>query len=254
MAEPGPVLAPFVASIWWARWSYAELYEQVVVPFPSVHLTLRPGRVPEVNGVATSRRIRLLEGEGRVTGLEFRPGGFRPFLRSRVAALTDRVVTVADVPALRGTPAEPGGPDELRAWLEPLVPPPDPGAEWAAEAVALIAADPTVMRVDQLAQRCGTSVRGLQRRFAEYVGVGPKWVIRRYREGSARSAHPLSRALEWCGSGLVTDESDCPRLGNSEHQQARDRRCSGAEGPVRQVAVRDGEHDAVGELAQNACR
>ena len=44
------------------------------------------------------------------------------------------------------------------------------------------------------------------------------------------------------------------RLWNSQHQQARDRRCSGVEGPVRQVAVRDGEHDAVGNLAQNARR
>ncbi|WP_205660988.1 hypothetical protein [Amycolatopsis vastitatis] len=62
-------------------------------------------------------------------------------------------------------------------------------------------------------------------------------------------AHP-----ECCGAGLVAHESDCARLGNSQHQQARDRRCSGAESPVRPIAVRDGEHGAVGELAQNACR
>jgi len=198
-AEPGPALAPFVASIWWARWSYAEPYAQVVMPFPSVHLTVRPGCAPEVHGVATSRGIRVLEGEGRVTGVEFRPGGFRPFLRSRVAALTDRVVSVADVPGLSGTPAEPGGPDELRAWLEPFAPPPDPGVAWAAETVALVAADHTVMRVDQLAQLCGTSVRGLQRRFAEYVGVGPKWVIRRYRlrEVTERMAQQHAEPVRW---------------------------------------------------------
>ncbi|MGI5131527.1 AraC family transcriptional regulator [Pseudonocardia sp. CA-107938] len=197
VAEPGPVLAPFVERIWWACWSYARPYRQVVVPFPGVHLTVRPGCAPEVHGVATSRRIRELDGEGRVTGVEFRPGGFRPFLRSRVAALTDRVVGVADVPGLRGTPAEPGGPHELRAWLEPLVPAHDPAAEWAAETVALVAADRTIVRVDQLAELRGTHVRGLQRRFAEYVGVGPKRVIRRYRlrEVTERMAH--ARPVDW---------------------------------------------------------
>ena len=44
-----------------------------------------------------------------------------------------------------------------------------------------MAGDRTIVRVDQLAELRGVSVRGLQRRFAEYVGVGPKWVIRRYR-------------------------------------------------------------------------
>jgi AraC-like DNA-binding protein len=182
-----------------ARWSYAQPYRQVVVPFASVHLTMRPGCAPEVHGVATSRRIRELAGEGRVTGVEFRPGGFRPFLRSRVAGLTDRVVTVADVPGLRGAPAEPGGPDELRAWLEALAPPVDPDAAWAAETVALIAADHGITRVDHLAQRCGTSVRGLQRRFAEYVGVGPKWVIRRYRlrEVTERMEQQPGEPVRW---------------------------------------------------------
>ncbi len=179
--DPGPVLAPFVARIWWARWTYTEPYHQVVVPFPGVHLTVRPGCAPEVHGVATSSRVRVLEGTGSVAGAEFRPGGFRPFLRRRVADLTDRVVGVAEVPGLAGAPAAPAGAAELRDWLAPLAPEPDPGSEWAAATVALVASDRTIVRVDQLAELRGVSVRGLQRRFAEYVGVGPKWVVRRYR-------------------------------------------------------------------------
>lgn len=197
-AEPGPVLAPFVARIWWARWSYDTPYEQVVVPFPGVHLTVRPAGQVQVHGVATSRRIRVLEGAGSVVGVEFRPGGFRPFLRSPLAALTDRVTTVAEVPGLAGAPADPRGTDELRAWLEPLVPPPDPAVAWAAGTVAMVAADREIVRVDQLAARCGLSVRGVQRRFAEHVGVGPKWVIRRYRlrEVTDRMA---AGPVDWAG-------------------------------------------------------
>ncbi len=41
--------------------------------------------------------------------------------------------------------------------------------------------DPAINQVRQLAQLAGTSERQLQRRFREYVGVGPKWVIQRSR-------------------------------------------------------------------------
>ena len=41
--------------------------------------------------------------------------------------------------------------------------------------------DPSVTRVDDLADRCGLSVRGLQRLLRQYVGVGPKWMVARRR-------------------------------------------------------------------------
>ncbi|MBM0256333.1 AraC family transcriptional regulator [Micromonospora sp. 4G55] len=44
-----------------------------------------------------------------------------------------------------------------------------------------IRTDRGVLRVDDLARRHGTSTRRLQRLFLDHVGVGPKWVIRRYR-------------------------------------------------------------------------
>jgi transcriptional regulator GlxA family with amidase domain len=59
--------------------------------------------------------------------------------------------------------------------------PPDPTAGEVADMVARIAADPKLTRVDELATLLGVGIRRLQRLFAEYVGVGPKWVIRRYR-------------------------------------------------------------------------
>ena len=52
-------------------------------------------------------------------------------------------------------------------------------------------ADGAIARADQLAAATGTGLRRLQRLFAEHVGVGPKWVIRRYRlhEATARAAN-----------------------------------------------------------------
>jgi AraC-like DNA-binding protein len=51
-----------------------------------------------------------------------------------------------------------------------------------------MAADATMLTVEQAARTCGVSRRALQRLFRTYVGVGPKWMIRRYRiqEAAAR--------------------------------------------------------------------
>jgi AraC-like DNA-binding protein len=44
-----------------------------------------------------------------------------------------------------------------------------------------VMADREITRVGQVADRAGVGTRRLQRLFATYVGVGPKWVIRRAR-------------------------------------------------------------------------
>lgn len=151
-ADPGPDLAPFVSRYWFAAWDLhgQSPYRQLIVPYPNMHLSFVNDTAAAVHGVARGHLFRVLEGDGRVFGVAIRPGRFRPFLRSPVSAITDRSV---------------------------------------AAIVARIAAEPDITRVDTLADRLGTSVRRLQRLFAEYVGVGPKWVIRIYR------LHEVNRRL-----------------------------------------------------------
>jgi len=47
--------------------------------------------------------------------------------------------------------------------------------------VYAVAKDHGILRVDDLVDRFGLNKRTLQRLFAKYVGVSPKWVIQRYR-------------------------------------------------------------------------
>jgi transcriptional regulator GlxA family with amidase domain len=54
--------------------------------------------------------------------------------------------------------------------------------------VGRAAEDRALVRVDQLADLAGTSVRSLQRLFATYVGVSPKAVLARYRLQDAAAA------------------------------------------------------------------
>ena len=73
----------------------------------------------------------------------------------------------------------------------------DPVAEQVAALVSLITADPGLRRVDQLAAASGMTARSLQRLFADYVGVSPKWVMRRARLHEAAERADSGEPVDW---------------------------------------------------------
>ena len=194
---PAPALAPYVAHYWIVTWDLRgrEPYEQWVLPYPSVNMTFKPGRC-RVAGVPRGRFSEVLEGAGRVFGVRFTPAGFRPFLGAPASTITDRFVPVAEIfgPGLAedvlaaDDDAAVAVVERFLAARAPAAP--DPDAVLVDAVAARVAADPGITRVDDLATGFGVGMRRLQRLFAGYVGVGPKWVIRRYRlhEAAARAA------------------------------------------------------------------
>lgn len=141
-------------------------------------------------------------------GIAFRPGGFRPFLGSRVSALTDRMIRAADVPGLPPPPAEPIDVPAVERWLRAARPLADPTTLKAAGIVEMIAAETGIARVDAVAERCGMSVRNLQRLFAEHVGVSPKWVIRRYRLREATERMAAGGTVDWAALAVELGYAD----------------------------------------------
>jgi AraC-like DNA-binding protein len=195
---PEPVLAPFVTHYWIIHWDLRGQppHEQRALPYPAVNLTFLPGRC-QVTGVPRGPFTETLAGSGRVFGVRFRAAGFRPFLGASVSTITDRVLPVHEVFGVPGTTlaeavlagddaAATAAVDRFLAARAPGRP--DASAE-AVEAMAERAAgDSGITRVDQLAGAFGIGARTLQRLFADYVGVGPEWVIRRYRLHEAAAA------------------------------------------------------------------
>ncbi|WP_405102409.1 DUF6597 domain-containing transcriptional factor [Micromonospora sp. NBC_01412] len=198
---PAAALRPYVELYWLIDWELAEPFEQQVLPHPAVNVVFQRGgdgrETAEVAGVGRELFRITLTGTGGVSGVQFRPGGFRPFWRRPVAELTGgRRPLAAGVVAGRRPCA--GTDDERCTALDDLLlawdPRPDPST---AEAMALaeeIRVDRGVLRVDDLARRHGTTTRRLQRLFLDQVGVGPKWVIRRYR---------VQEAIEQAAGGPV---------------------------------------------------
>ncbi|WP_282686735.1 MULTISPECIES: helix-turn-helix domain-containing protein [unclassified Streptomyces] len=228
--EPAAALRPYLEHYWLIDWDLAEPYAAHVVPHPSVNLVCQryeAGDSPrersgyaEVAGVAPGLFTRKLAGRGRVCGVQFRPGGFRPFAPGRpVSDWTGLRADAAEVLRLPPSVDAVLGPDDedarvaaLDAFLLALEPRPDPRAALAMAAVDRVRTDRTVRRVDGLARDTGLSARSLQRLFSAYVGVGPKWVILRYRIHEALEAAEAGPALDWARLAADLGYSDQAHL------------------------------------------
>ncbi|WP_299537918.1 helix-turn-helix domain-containing protein [uncultured Streptomyces sp.] len=232
--EPAPALRPYLEHYWFIDWDLPAPWRSRVVPHPSVNLVFQRygtgdaaarGDFAEVAGVGTGLDVRTLEGTGRVCGVQFRPGAFRPFAPGHpVSDWTGRNVPARQVfrvpdPA-RPHPSDVLGPDDdparvaaLDAFLLALGPRPDPRADHATALAALVRADRSVRRVDRLARTGGMSVRSLQRLFAAYVGVGPKWVVLRHRlhEALERAGRDAAE-VDWARLAAELGYSDQPHL------------------------------------------
>jgi AraC-like DNA-binding protein len=76
----------------------------------------------------------------------------------------------------------------------------------------MITGDPALRRVDQLAEASGQSVRGLQRLFADYVGVSPKWVMRRSRLHEAALRADSGDPVDWAELAIDLGYADQAHL------------------------------------------
>ena len=202
---PSAGLAPVVSWFWVVEWDRREAgpCEQYTLPHPVVNVVLAP-EYARVYGVMRRRFARRLEGRGRAVAAKFRPGGFRDLLGGPLSAITERDLPAAQVlgdavTSLHRTIDGLTTPDAVAA-LDALLLARAGGApaEHPVTKVAELAADDSsITRVEHLADRTGWSPRQLQRMFADAVGVGPKWVIRRHRLLEAAEHARVDAAPDW---------------------------------------------------------
>jgi AraC-like DNA-binding protein len=205
---PADDLAWVVDYVWVLTWDLRgqDPHRQQVLSRPTVNMTFTTGGRARVVGVVRGVFTETIEGRGRAIGMCFQHGGFRPYLDGPVSAITDRFVPVTEIfgasartvaDAIIAEPDDDAAvalaEDFLRSRTSSR---PDPAVAEVGAIVARIAADPALLRVDELTAESGIGARRLQRLFAEYVGVGPKWVIRRYR---------MQEAAERAGTGTDVD-------------------------------------------------
>jgi AraC-like DNA-binding protein len=193
-------LAGLVERHWLVSWDLPEGRHASVtlLPHPCVNIVHDRGMVA-IAGVGSDRFTYSYAGRGQVFGVKFRPGAFRPFLGRPVSELTDQTRPLA---TLWGAGADALAADlGAAADLDALVavaerhlrahwPAPDPEVAQVGRIVHALLHDRSVTRVEEVCARFDIRPRTLQRLFQRYVGVSPKWVLRRYRlhEAAARLA------------------------------------------------------------------
>lgn len=204
---PAPEHAHYVEHYWFVGWDLRGQAPQLqeTMPHPNVHVVVDPAGSGAF-GVHSGRFVCELAGVGRVFGIKFRPGGFRPFLGRPVSTIANRSVRIGDVFGADGDAYERevlacDDVERCVALATRLVdahrPAPDPGVARIAAIVDEIAANRELTTAERLAAHCGVGLRALQRRFGDYVGASPKWVINRYRLHEAIERLAAGAAVDW---------------------------------------------------------
>ncbi|SDM64972.1 helix-turn-helix domain-containing protein [Allokutzneria albata] len=204
-------LGAFVERFWMTSWDLPPGRSAAVtlLPHPCVNLVYDSGQLM-ISGVGRERFTYTYRGRGQVFGIKFRPGGFQPFLGGPVAELTDQVRPLS---TLWGSSASvfadelagAAGQDELISVAERHLrahwPPPDTEVARVGRIVRALLHDRTVTRVQDVTERFGLSTRTLQRLFQRYVGVSPKWVLKRYRLHEAAARLAEGKGGDWADLG-----------------------------------------------------
>jgi AraC-like DNA-binding protein len=208
---PAPALAAFLDHFWIVEWDLEGQppFVQRTLPYPCVHLVFDSRVRSGIWGVPSGAFDYELKGAGKVCGLRFRPGAFRAILGRPLHTITDQVLALSEVfpwDALDAERAVLGALDDAGMMaaasqlLLPELPAPNPQVEAQVERIGAILrmAETTsgLTRVEELAEAGGVNLRSLQQLFSEYVGVSPKWVIRRFR---------LHEAADRLASGIDAD-------------------------------------------------
>jgi AraC-like DNA-binding protein len=158
--------------------------------------------------------------------VKFSAGAFRPFLSGPASSLADRTVPADrifgdEINALEAVLISPDSTeDEMIAaadafFLPRLSAAPGESIVLAGQLVRRILEDLGIKTVDNLVAKAGIGKRTLQRIFNEYVGVNPKWVIRRYRlHELIERVHDSPKAVDWAQLALELGYFDQAHLIN----------------------------------------
>lgn len=208
---PSQALSYFVELYWIVTWDLRgqEPYLSEILPYPSVHLVLQKDKSAIV-GVVKQKFTRRLEGKDRVFGIKFKPGAFYPFIKSPVSNFTGRSLPLQEVfgpesqaleAEILSLEAEMEMVARAEAFLRERLPERDETVALINRITDRIMAEREITKVDDLVSRFNLSKRTLQRLFHQYVGAGPKWVIKQYRLQEA--ADQLAGQEDIAASGLA---------------------------------------------------
>ena len=182
---PEGAASTLVEWFWIPEWDLPDdvVSRQPVLGYPAANLVVEAGTVT-LWGATTRASERELRGSGWAVGALLKPAAYAR-LYDAPGALVDTHVEL-DAPEA-STAVSAAMPDlaaaaaELSRWLAARVGQPTSDARLANAMADLLMGDPSILRLDDAAERLRVSVRTLQRLAHRTVGVSPAAMIRRRR-------------------------------------------------------------------------
>jgi AraC-like DNA-binding protein len=204
---PALDLSCFVLRYWIVKWDLRgqEPYLSENLPYPCVNLVIEKDK-SRIYGVVKQKFSYLLTGKGQVFGVKFRPGAFYPFVKSPISNFTGSSISFQEAFGVASQPLEEAilsleDKEKMielaEAFLRERLPERDETVELINQIVERIIAEREITKVDDIVSRFDLSKRTLQRLFNQYVGVSPKWVIKRSRLQEAADQLAAGEIIDW---------------------------------------------------------
>lgn len=204
---PSDELKFFIEHYWIVKWDLRgeKSYVSETLPHPSIHIVFEKN-YSRIFGILEGKFSRSIKDEGKVFGIKFNPGGFYPFIKKNVSTLTNKIINITDLFEVNSKSLEESilFPQEdenmIKAaedFLHKIIPEKDKNVLLINNIVKQIISNVEITKVESLVNKININKRTLQRLFNQYVGVTPKWVIKRYRLHEAVEQLAGKKNIDW---------------------------------------------------------
>lgn len=237
---PDVPLTNLVEQYWLVNWHLNSGVEHVQknLPDPNFHLTFDSQGVKLIGPVSKVYHYPMAA-RGFVLGVKFNPGTLNGLLDKPLGEYVDKEISASryfgpDVNGIFETGVDALTDEEivlaLNKFLVRFVKPVTAQQSQVAGLLASIKHSNEIHTVAQLAEHAGLPVRTLQRLFKRYVGLSPKWLLRKYRLHDALDAletniltlTELAAQLEYTDqSHLIRDFNDMLGMSPAQYLTAR---------------------------------
>lgn len=188
---PDAGLAELIEQFWLVDWDLRgkPAHIQQNLPDPNFHLLISQGTATLLGPVSKSYSFRM-QGKGQIIGVKFALGALAERLDFKPADFIDKRLEVEQVfnldisrmlSELSAANSDQQRVAILQSCFKPFAITPSVQGARVRQLVSLIKQQSDITRVELLSERSNLSVQTIQRCFRQYLGINPKWLIRKYR-------------------------------------------------------------------------
>lgn len=188
---PDAALAELIEQFWLVDWDLRgkAAHMQQNLPDPNFHLVINTGTVTLLGPVSKSYSYEM-QGKGQIIGVKFALGALAERLNFRPADFIDKQLEVEQVfnmdtsrllSELSAANSDQQRVAILQSCFKPFAIVPSEQGARLRQLVSLIKQQSDITKVELLSEHSNLSVQAIQRCFRQYLGINPKWLIRKYR-------------------------------------------------------------------------